>query len=48
LDIGCAADALAVVAQVFDDRTIPEKTRLALDELLPPGQRPPLATERST
>lgn len=48
LDIGCAADAMAVVAQYFDDCTIPLKTRLALEELLPPGQRPPLATERST
>lgn len=48
LDIGSAADAMAVVAQYFDDCTIPLKTRLALEELLPPGKRPPLATERST
>jgi predicted nucleotidyltransferase len=38
LNLTLAADALAVVAQYFEESQIPVKTRLALEELLP--QRP--------
>ena len=35
LNITAVADALAVVTQYFDETQLPEKTRLALEELLP-------------
>jgi hypothetical protein len=40
LNITSATEALAIVTQYFDEAQIPLKTRLALEELLPP--RPPV------
>jgi hypothetical protein len=37
LNITSADAAMGVVAEYFDEATIPVKTRLALEELLPPG-----------